>query len=112
MIGSEVNVDWGEGDVAGFDDADVGVGGVVEQVEIAVEPVVAVATRVEMFGKFFDEAGASHTGGLHAAQFGERKVGNIDVEQGALRQRVFDYLFDNISSDFCGGFPVRVLVGA
>lgn len=72
MISGEVNVDRSESDIAGFDDADVGVVGVVKQIEIAVEPVVAVAARVQVFGKFFDEAGASHAGGLHAAQFGER----------------------------------------
>ena len=105
-------MDGGEGDVAGFNDADVGVGGVVEQVEFAVEPVVVVTARVAVDGEFFDEARAAHAGGLHTLELGMRNVGNVDVEQGAVGERVFEDFVDDFSGDFFSGIPVRILVGA
>lgn len=112
LVGGEVDVDGGEGGVARFDHADVGVLGVVEQVELAVEPVVVVPPRIEVGGELFNKAGAAHPRGLHALELIQRDVRYVDVEQRTVGQGFLGDLLHYFFGHMRGGFPDRFPVGA
>ena len=81
LVGGQVEVDRGDGNVAVAHGVDVDVVAVIVDFKRAVEPVIGASARIEPLVEFLDKTRAAHPGDFDPLELVVRQIGHVDVEK-------------------------------